>query len=240
MGSTASGDDVFAWLNRSRLGDGIKHDDWAGSVVRGNRGPSEDHEDHESTVTKVGAEVGYAMSRSLHVDSPMTQTVRSRHCLDNCLGVTTPPGGAPGGWVPISADDGYPRRSSRSTACGRRKRPRLTRPSPCARTRSVTTHSCIVRHRAQPDPGRGDVSPLGLVPGIPTDRRVVDHVSHPGRRDQRPAASDVHRACRMTRRGVPGQLQPPAARRDDGVQRWRGWERTPSRWRSVPGGAACR
>ncbi len=102
MGSTASGDDVFAWLNRSRLGDGIKHDDWAGSVVRGNRGPSEDHEDHESTVTKVGAEVGYAMSRSLHVDSPMTQTVRSRHCLDNCLGVTTPPGGAPGVGADVS------------------------------------------------------------------------------------------------------------------------------------------
>jgi len=65
-------------------------------------GPSEDHKDHESTVTKVGAEVGYAMSRSLLVDSPMTQTVRSRHWLDNCLGVTTPPGGAPGVGADIS------------------------------------------------------------------------------------------------------------------------------------------
>ena len=129
-------------------------------------------------------------SGALFVDVPTAATVRCRSCLDK-----------------VSVADGSTRRASCSTvvehaggghrrsggAVRRRDRQRRPRPS--------------VRHRAQPHPRRGDVPALRLVPGVPPDRRAVDDVPHPGRRRQRAAAGDVHRARRGPRRGDPVQLQ---------------------------------
>ena len=63
-----------------------------------------------------------------------------------------------------------------------------------------------VRDRPLADPGRGDVPPLRLVPRVQPDRRAVDDVPHPGRRGQRPAPGDVHRADARPGRGHPVEL----------------------------------
>ena len=53
----------------------------------------------------------------------------------------------------------------------------------------------------------------GSYPGLQPDRRAVDDVPHPGRRRERPAPGDVHRADARPGRGHPRQLRVRAERR---------------------------
>ena len=115
-----------------------------------------------------------------------------------------------------------------------RGRQRAARPSRDARARRSSEVAAAVRgrdrrrrarpplrHRPLADPGRGDVPALRLVSGLPPDRRALDDLPHAGRRRERAAAGDVHRAGRGPRRDDPRQLRARAAGRDDRLQRGR-------------------
>ncbi len=97
---------------------------------------------------------------------------------------------------------GSPRPTSCSTALAATQADAIERAARwCADAIAGRRAGAPLRDRPLADPRRGDVPALRLVPGLQPDRRAVDDVPQRGRRSERPAPGDVHRArCRASPR----------------------------------------